>query len=138
VTIRYMLDTNTVSYIVNGNSPGARRRLSNLHVDESACISSITAAEIHFGLARKPPTPAFQAAMDGFLVKIPILPWDRNEAQIYGKLRAKQEALGKPIHSMDMLIAAHAIAVGAVLVTRDGAFRQVDELGATENWATDL
>jgi tRNA(fMet)-specific endonuclease VapC len=133
-----MLDTNTVSYIVKGNSIAARRRLTQLRPDESACISSLTAGEIHFGLARKPPTPAFQVAIDDFLAKIRILPWDLKEAQVYGKLRAKQEALGKPLQTMDMLIAAHAITIGAVLVTRDSVFRHVADLGPSVNWATDL
>ena len=76
--------------------------------------------------------------MEGFLAKIPILPWGSEEALVYGGLRAKQEAAGKPLESMDLLIAAHALAQGAVLVTNDKAFAQVKELPATVNWAIDL
>lgn len=133
-----MIDTNTVSYIVKGKSPAARSRLSHLGQDEVASISSITGAEIRFGLAKKPATPEFRAAIEGFLAKFPVLPWDREEARVYGTLRAKQEASGKTLENMDMLIAAHAIAVGAQLVTHDAAFQNVPELGATVDWATDL
>jgi len=138
VSRAWMIDTNTVSYIVKGNSPAARARLARLPKDEAVCISSITAAEIRFGLARKPIPSAFRAAMEGFLAKIPILPWGSEEALVYGELRAKQEAAGKPLESMDLLIAAHAISAGARLVTHDAVFRQVEDLPATVDWATDL
>ena len=138
MTVTYTIDTNTVSYIVKGNSPAARARLARLQKGEAACISSITAAEIHFGLAKKPPSAALRAAIEGFLAKIAILPWGREEALVYGALRAKQEAAGKILGNMDMLIAAHAISVGARLVTHDTVFQQAEELSASVNWATDL
>lgn len=56
----------------------------------------------------------------------------------YGKLRARQEGAGKMIGALDLLIAAHAVAVGAVLVTNDKAFAQVTALPGRVNWATDL
>ena len=69
---------------------------------------------------------------------IQVLPWGREEAQTYGSLRAKQEMAGKPLGNLDMLIAAHAISVGAILVTNDRAFSHVPGLPATANWATEL
>lgn len=134
----YMLDTNMVSYIVKGKSPRARTKLSRLPHDEVACISSITAAEIYFGLAKRPPTAEFRAAIEGFMAKIRILAWDREEAVVYGALRAKQEASGRILENLDLLIAAHAISVGARLVTHDAVFRQVRELGTIVDWATDI
>jgi tRNA(fMet)-specific endonuclease VapC len=77
-------------------------------------------------------------ALDAFLTKIRILPWDRNEASAYGQLRAKQERTGKLLGNLDMLIAAHAIAAGAILVTNNKAFAQVQDLEGIVNWATDL
>lgn len=133
-----MIDTNTVSYIVKGNSPAARAWLANLPKDEAVCISSITAAEVRFELARRPVSPALHAAVEGFLARIPILSWGRDEALVYGGLRAKQEAAGKPLESMDLLIAAHAISAGARLVTHDAVFRQVQDPFPTVDWATDL
>jgi tRNA(fMet)-specific endonuclease VapC len=134
----YMLDTNTVSYIVKGKSPVARARLAGLDADESACISIVTEFELEFGLAKNPNAERLRRALRWFLARIQILPLGSAEARAYGRLRVKQEAEGRPLESMDMLIAAHAIAAGAILVSRDGVFTHVPDLIGTENWATDL
>jgi len=138
MTFLYMLDTNMVSYIARGRSSAARNRLAGLKDDEVACISAITEGEIHYGLSKRPEATAVKSAMEGALARLRILPWGRDEAQAYGVLRAKLEASGTILGNMDMLIAAHAISIGAVLVTNDKAFAQVDELHASVNWATDL
>jgi len=134
----WMLDANTVSYIVRGESPAARARLAGLKIHEVGCISVITEAEIHYGLARKPPSPALLTALNDFLGKIRILPWGSDEAQAYGTLRFKLERAGKILSALDMLIAAHAISTNATLVTRDKAFAQVEDLRPPVNWAVDL
>lgn len=133
-----MLDTNTVSYIVKGTSPAARTKLARLRHDEIGCISAITEAELQYGLAKNSNAHMLRAALGSFLTKIQILPWGRAEALAYGNLRAKQEKAGKPLGNLDMLIAAHAIAVGAILITNDKAFAHVADLASTINWATDL
>ncbi len=133
-----MLDTNMVSYIVKGKSPAARRALALLKPNELGCISSITEAEIRYGLAKLPADSLRRSSVAGFLAKLQILPWGSAEAVTYGELRAKQESSGKPLESLDMLIAAHAITVEATLVTNDRAFRHVRELPGVVNWATDL
>lgn len=134
----YMLDTNMVSYIVKGHSQAARARMLNLEDNEVVCLSAITEAEIRYGLAKRPEATALRERMEWFLAAVKILPWGRDEAKAYGSLRAKLESSGKPLGNMDMQIAAHAIALGAVLVTNDKAFANVDDLHATVNWATDL
>ena len=134
----YMLDTNTVSYITKGHSKAARARMLNLEEDEVVCLSVITEAEIRYGLAKRPEVVALRERMEWFLAAVKVLPWGRDEARAYGVLRANLESSGKTLENMDMLIAAHAIAIGAVLVTNDKAFAQVEDLHATENWATDL
>jgi tRNA(fMet)-specific endonuclease VapC len=98
----------------------------------------ITEAEIRYGLAKRPEAVALRERMEWFLAAVKVLPWGRDEARAYGVLRANLESSGKTLENMDMLIAAHAIAIGAVLVTNDKAFAQVEDLHATENWATDL
>ena len=133
-----MIDTNTVSYIVKKKSPAARWRLSGLKGNEAACISVITEAEIRFGLAKKPDAAKLHAAVEGFLSKIRIHPWGREEALAYGQLRAKLDAAGRTLGNMDMLIAAHAIAIDAALVTNDKAFSYVEDLPSTVSWANDL
>jgi tRNA(fMet)-specific endonuclease VapC len=134
----YMLDTNMVSYIVTGHSPAARERMVALTHDDICCISTISEGEIQYGLAKRPKETAFRSLMDEFLASVRILPWDRDEAYTYGLVRAKLQKAGTPLGSMDMMIAAHAVAIRAVLVTNDKAFGFVDDLHATVNWATDL
>jgi len=133
-----MLDTNMVSYIVKGQSPAARAKLLSLGDDSIACLSSITEAEIKYGLAKRPEATGLRTLMEGFLASIRVLTWGRDEADAYGLLRAKLEAAGKTLGSMDLMIAAHAIATDAVLVTNDKAFQHVEEIFASVNWATDL
>jgi tRNA(fMet)-specific endonuclease VapC len=134
----YLLDTNTASYILNGRSDAARRRLWRLDAKERVAISAITEAEIRYGLAKKPSAVRLSEAVEEFLAAIEILPWDSDAARTYGRLRAAMTSAGKSLSAMDMLIAAHAIAVDAVLVSNDGAFRHAKGLLGLVNWATDV
>lgn len=136
--VLYMLDTNMVSYIAKGHSQAARSRMLNLEQDEAVCLSVITEAEIRYGLAKRPEATALRERMEWFLSAVKVLPWGRDEARTYGAIRATLESSGKTLESMDMQIAAHAIAVSAVLVTNDNAFAYVEDLQPTVNWATDL
>ena len=72
---RFMIDTNTVSYIVKGNSPASRAKLAGLRNDQIACISAITEAELLYGVAKSPNAKTLRPALEGFLAKIQILPW---------------------------------------------------------------
>jgi tRNA(fMet)-specific endonuclease VapC len=138
MNVTYLLDTNTLSYIAKGKSPAARAHLASLRAGETVCISSITEAEVRYGLARRPQANRLHAAVEALLFKLQILPWGSKEAVAYGKLRAKLEALGTALSELDLQIAAHAIAVGAVLVTNDNALRRIKELNGTINWASDV
>lgn len=124
----FLLDTNTVSFIVRGSQPGLLQRLRR-HPVNAVAISSVTEAELLYGLARKPEAAAVQT----FLKHVQSLPWDSQAATRYGVLRAQLEAAGTPLGNLDTLIAAHALAAGATLVTHDRAFRQVPGL-AIEDW----
>ena len=73
------------------------------------------------------------ATVDQFLLGINVLPWDSDAAQQYGQLRAKLHRQGRLLGSIDMLIAAHAISVGAILVSGDSAFRRIQGL-KIEDW----
>ncbi len=138
MTLLYLLDTNMVSYIVRRRSPAARVRLLALKDGEVGALSTVTVAEIRYGLAKRPEATALKALMESFLAGIQILPWGQAEAEAYGLIRVKLERSGMSLDSMDLMIAAHAVAKGAVLVTNDQAFAQVEELSAIVNWATDL
>lgn len=138
MTRLFMLDTNTVSYIFKGISPAARMRLVQLGSGEVASISSITEAELWYGLERVGPGLVRRRALAHFLEKLRILPWGREEAAAYGAFRAGQDAIGRPLGPLDTQIAAHAITVGAVLVSSDTAFRHARGLPGLEVWASDL
>ena len=129
----YLLDANTVRYIVKGQSRHARRKLERVSVDHDVSISVMTEAEMRLGLARGKLSAATEAAVELFLSKIDILPWDSAAARAYGLLRAGQERKGRPLSVEDLMIAAHALSLGLTLVTHDGAFSYVDGL-KTEDW----
>ncbi|HEV2136664.1 MAG TPA: PIN domain-containing protein [Terracidiphilus sp.] len=134
----YLLDTNTVSYIANGRCPAARARLEGLASYEVACISSITEAEIRYGIARRPQASRLRAAVEVLLSKFRILAWGSSEAAAYGELRADLEARGTILSELDTLIAAHAIAQHAVLVSNDKAFSHVAALHGLQNWTPEI
>ena len=134
----YLLDTNTIIYILKGKSAATRSRLAGLSTEEVASISAITEGELLYGLAKSGSGDRARRSLDWFLARLKVLPWGREEAATYGLLRARQESMGKSLAPLDTQIAAHAIAVGAVLVTNDRAFHQVDSLLGIENWANDL
>ena len=134
----YLLDTNTVSYMIKGKSPAARARLEDLNEAHTICISSVTEAELRYGLAKRAAAHALRAAVEGLLFKLRVLPWGREEAAAYGLLRSELESAGKSLATMDLLIAAHAVSIGAVLVTGDQAFQHMARLSRIENWATDI
>lgn len=126
-----LLDTNTVSHIIR-NHPKVLERLVQVPI-ASLCISSITYAEIRYGLAKRPEAKQLHATMAEFLKRVDVLAWDKEAADCYGSLRASMETLGKNLSSLDLQIAAHAVAIDAVLVTNDKAFAQVPKL-KLEDW----
>jgi tRNA(fMet)-specific endonuclease VapC len=137
-TTLYLLDTNTVADIVSGHSKAARRAMSQLIEHSPIAISAITEGELLYGLARKPEAIRLRTGVEAFLSAIQIRYWDSAAARAYGSLRARMAASGKSLSNMDLLIAAHAVAIDAILVTRDGAFSQIEALRPVVNWATDL
>lgn len=134
----YLLDTNMASYLLRGKSPATRERMLSLQPAETASISAVTEAEMLYGIAKAGIGEQRMRTLNWFLQLVTIHSWGREEAAVYGRLRAKQEAAGKTLGPLDMQIAAHAIALNAILVTNDRAFHQVPDLLGIENWATDL
>jgi tRNA(fMet)-specific endonuclease VapC len=135
----YLLDTNTVSYLAIDRSPSARHMLDRTIRGNQIAISAITEGEVLFGLAKNPGAKAarLRASVDLLFPRLTVLPWGSGAARAYGPLRAELSAIGKPLSTMDTLIAAHALSVNATLVTHDAAFRQIKGL-RTVDWATDL
>ncbi len=134
---RRLLDTNTVSYLMNGRSPAVRRAYAAAQ-GQGLAMSSITAAEIAYGIERRPQATRLAAGFEALCRTLPVLPWDFAAAMSYGRLRVTMEAMGKSLEVEDMLIAAHAHALGAILITRDKNFKSTAGLVQSENWATDV
>ncbi len=121
---RYMLDTNVVSHIMQGRDAELLVRLTQLSVGQ-AVMSSVTLAELEYGLQRKGQPARLRNALAQVLLRMDVLPWDEAVATCYGKLCATLEAQGINLSDFDMMIAAHAVALEVTLVSRDKAFAQV-------------
>jgi tRNA(fMet)-specific endonuclease VapC len=131
----WLLDTNTLAYLVNRSSGSERikRRLSGRSPGEVR-LSAITLAEVHYGLARGDVSlerrDAFKELLDLFQVE----DYPAAAAADYGEIRAALDRTGKRIGPYDLLIAAHARHIKAVLVTNnEREFRRVPGL-AVQNW----
>ena len=130
--VRYLLDTNTASYIIKGNVPQVRDHLRAVAMSEVG-VSAVTEAELRFGAARKPQAARLRLAVEEFLLRVEILPWDSSAASYYATLRGAMEDSGTPMGNLDMMIAAQAIAADAILVTHDRVFQRVKHL-KIEDW----
>jgi tRNA(fMet)-specific endonuclease VapC len=128
---RYLLDTNMASFAMNGH-PRAVRRM-NQHWGDELCLSALTEGELLHGLHKRGRPPALAARVEDFVAQLTVLPWRSEEARIYGALKANHNRTGKPLAIIDLLLAAHALAADAVLVSDDRVFGQVPEL-RWENW----
>jgi tRNA(fMet)-specific endonuclease VapC len=102
---RYLLDTNIASYIIKGNNPAVDRRVVKV-----------------------------PALVEDFFLRVAVLAWDSDAARHYGQLRATLERQGQPMGNLDMMIGAHALALGLVLVTSDRAFARIKKL-KLEDWS---
>ena len=134
----FMLDTNTVSYLVHRRSAKLQARIDALGVEERLCISAITEGEMRYGVARKPGAHQLAAAVALVLSNLEVLPWTSETAAAYGEFRAENQRRGLAAGNLDMLIAAHAVARKGVLVTSDAALGKLAGGLVTVNWAEDL
>ncbi|MGA8215183.1 MAG: type II toxin-antitoxin system VapC family toxin [Candidatus Sulfotelmatobacter sp.] len=131
--VRYLLDTNTVSYIIKGNFPSVRERLLKVPISEVG-ISVVTEAELRFGVARLPQAAKLGIVVEEFLRRVEVLVWDSAAARHHARLRAALEENGEPMGNLDLMIAAHSLAVGTTLVSNDRVFRRVRGL-KVEDWS---
>lgn len=127
-----MLDTNIVSELARNPRGSVSKRIAEVGVD-TICVSIITAAELRYGCAKKG-SAKLLAQIEAILDSVQVLALEMPADAEYGAIRANLEAAGKPIGPNDLLIAAHACALGAVLVTGNtGEFSRVAGL-QVENW----
>jgi tRNA(fMet)-specific endonuclease VapC len=128
----YLLDTNTVSDLIRRPRGPVRQRVQQVGVTK-ICTSIIVAAELRYGAAKKQ-SPRLTALVEAALARMEVLPFDTPADTIYGRLRAQLEEAGQQISGNDLLIAAHALALGLIIVTdNEREFARIDEL-PRENW----
>jgi tRNA(fMet)-specific endonuclease VapC len=127
-----MLDTNIISDLIRNPQGSAARRIAKAGED-NICTSIIVAAELRYGCAKSGSKRLIKAVED-LLGEISVLPFDIPADAEYGAIRSRLEAGGTPIGSNDLLIAAHACATGAFIVTANAdEFKRVRGL-KVENW----
>jgi tRNA(fMet)-specific endonuclease VapC len=132
----YLLDTDTVSYLLQGRTPVLDAHVTAV-APKSLCISAVTRGELLYGLALKDGAHRLAQLIDQFLVRVRCLSWDETAATQFAFIAAQLHKAGTQIGSMDAMIAGHALAAGAVLVTNNERhFARVPGL-SVENWSRD-
>lgn len=127
------LDTNICSYLLRRHPASVVVHFADMRADE-VFLSSIVVAELRYG-AEKLGSARFSAVLEEWLSAFTIRPWPEAASRIYAGLRANLERKGTPIGNMDLLIAAHALAENAILVSNNTReFERVPGL-QLENWA---
>ena len=130
----FMLDTNICIYLINERDETSRERFEAN--SSEVCISSITYAELCYGVAHSARVAENAGELGAFELDLDILAFDRDAGKHYGEIRHALVKRGRPIGANDLLIAAHARSVGATLVTNNtGEFERVPDLRVA-NWVT--
>jgi tRNA(fMet)-specific endonuclease VapC len=132
MTPKFMLDTDSVSYALRGQGRVGARLVEQ--APSQICISSITAAELHFGAERRD-SKKLRRLIETFTSTVAVMPFDDECALAFGKVASRLVDRGRPIGHFDALIAAHALVLEVTLVTNNEKhFGQVDGLKVA-NWA---
>lgn len=116
--MRWMLDTDTCIALIKGTPDAALKVLRGRSIGQVG-LSSITLAELQFGVARSQRSRDAATALDEFLMALEVAPFDDAAALHYGRVRAALASSGKPIGPLDTLIAGHALSQNAILVTHN-------------------
>ena len=131
--MEYLLDTNTCIYIIKQKPIKVLQKFEGLAIG-SVALSTITLAELNFGVMKSSDPAKNRVALDKFLTPLDILAFDYSATIEYGKIRADPEKNGKPIGPLDTLIASHAKSLNSTLVTNnEKEFARVPDLNI-ENW----
>ena len=135
----YLLDTNVISHVMRNPTGLVAQRIFGREEHEGnsgVCTSLVVQCELLFGL-HKLPNPKWERQYHRAMASITVEPLDQEVVAHYATVRAYLEAKGQPIGPNDTLIAAHALALGATLVTADAEFTRVPGL-KVENWLQPL
>jgi tRNA(fMet)-specific endonuclease VapC len=132
--LEYMLDTNICIYITKNYPHNLLERFDKL--SQHICISTITLAEMHYGVERSARREANLDALAQFTARLDVLPFTAEAAAHYGQLRAELQRAGRPAGPLDMLIGAHARSEGLIVVTNnEREFARMPGI-RVENWVT--
>src|SRR5436190_9448320 len=129
---RYMLNTDTCSYVMKRSNDAVLTRLQDVPVSD-VCISVITKSELLFGVELSPRRGQDEVALNAFLGYVEVLDFPENAASDYANIRADLKTHGRMIGANDLFIAAHARSLRLTLVTNTDEFRRVQNL-TIENW----
>ena len=133
---RYMLDTDTCSYVMKRSNDALLKRLREVPVSD-VCISVITKSELLYGVEVSPRRTQDETALDAFLRYVEVLNFPDEAAAHYAEIRARLKSGGTMIGANDLFIAAHARSLGLTLVTNNTReFARVPTL-KIENWTRD-
>ncbi len=131
--MEYLLDTNICIYIIKKKPVNVFEKFKTLEIG-SIGISSITLAELRYGIMKSSDIEKNSVALERFITPLDIIDFDTNAAIEYGKIRADLEKKGTPIGPLDMLIASHAKSLDLTLITNnEREFNRISEL-KIENW----
>lgn len=116
--MKVLLDTDTCIHLIRGRNPAIIHRLKRYSPGDIG-ISSITLAELSFGVAKSNQPEKNAVALNEFTMALDVAPFDDRAAWVYGRVRAELQKSGKAIGGLDTLIGAHALSLGVVLVTHN-------------------
>ena len=131
--MRFILDTNICIYIIKTKPPQVLEKFRTLDISDTG-ISSITIAELEYGVYKSQRQEQNKIALTPFLITLEVVTFDERSTQTYGQVRAELERQGIVVGAMDMLIASQAISLGLTLVTNN--VRELSRIPGLmlENW----
>ena len=130
----YMLDTNICSYIIRNKPQSIKKKLQEVEKNHTVVLSSIVVSELLYGATKKA-SPKLMKIVSAFIDNFIIYDYSKVSAQSYGNIRTDLEKKGEIIGANDLLIASHALSLGAVLVTNNTReFKRVEKL-ILEDWS---
>ena len=133
MSLRYLLDTNICIFVMKGRGAALADRFDA--EAERLCLSSVTLAELTYGVGKSTARAQNAAALQAFIARLAVLDFDAQAAADYGDLRSALERQGRVIGPYDMMIAAHARIRGLVVVTNNRReFDRIDGL-LIEDWS---
>ena len=133
----YMLDTNICSYIIRNKPQSIKEKLQEVEQNHTVALSSIVVSELLYGATKKD-SPKLLRIVSAFIDNFIIYDYSKVSAQSYANIRTDLEKKGQIIGANDLLIASHALSLGAVLVTNNTReFERVEKL-VLEDWSLGL